>query len=43
MYKIITHNQFILIGKVSDLLIALEDISHEYTTLKSLIDNHLKS
>ncbi|TCO79833.1 hypothetical protein [Marinisporobacter balticus] len=42
MYKVVTHNQFYLIGKVSDLLEVLEDLSHEYTTLKDLIEDHLK-
>lgn len=43
MYKIITQNQFYLIGKVSDLLEVLEDICNKYSTLESLIEDHLKS
>ncbi|WP_255547765.1 hypothetical protein [Crassaminicella indica] len=43
MYKVITTNQFYLIGKVSDLLEILEELSNEYTTVTSLIEDHLKS
>lgn len=43
MYKIVTHNQLYLIGKVSDLLEVLENLSSQYTTLEALIEDHLKS
>jgi len=42
MLKIVFHNQFYLIGKVSDLLEVLENYCEQYTTVKSLIDDHLK-
>ena len=42
MVKIVFKNHLYLIGKVSDLLEVLEDYSEQYTTVKSLIDDHLK-
>lgn len=43
MHKIISNHQFCLIGKVADLLDVLEDLSNQYTTVKSLIEHHLES
>lgn len=42
MYRIITSNQLYFIGKVSELLEMLQDISMEHLTLRSFIDSHLK-
>jgi hypothetical protein len=42
MYKIITTNHLCFIGKISDLLEVLEDLSKKYTTLHALIQDHLK-
>jgi hypothetical protein len=42
MYKIVMHNQLYFIGKISDLLKILQDISNKYVTLQSFIDSQLK-
>lgn len=43
MYSVIMKNQIYFIGKISDLLEMLEDLSDQYTTLQSMIDDHLES
>ncbi|KXG76821.1 hypothetical protein AN619_08130 [Thermotalea metallivorans] len=41
MYRVIMKKQIYFIGKISDLLEMLEDLSNQYTTLQSMIDDHL--
>jgi hypothetical protein len=42
MYTIISKKQVYFIGKVSDLLEVLEDLSNTYTTVQSYIDAQLE-
>lgn len=42
MYRIIMRNQLYFIGKVSELLEMLQDISMDHITLQSFINSHLK-
>lgn len=43
MLQIIKENQLYYVGKITDLLEILETLSQKYTTVKSLIDDRLKS
>ena len=43
MLRIIKKNQVYFIGKVSDLLEVLEDLTTQYDTVKSFIEAELKS
>jgi hypothetical protein len=41
VHKIICNNKFFLVGKVKELLEALEIVSKDFSTLKDLIDSEL--
>ncbi|WP_257785964.1 hypothetical protein [Geosporobacter ferrireducens] len=41
MLRIITKNQIYFIGKISDLLEALEDLGNQYTTVEDAIHDQL--
>jgi len=43
MLRIVKKNELYLVGKMSDLLEVLDDYCEQYTTVKSLIDDHLSN